>query len=117
MRKKYLFLIIFLISYSLVFFIGINIIYPSYLSTQLACNPNFDYQEVGIKIIGSYEEKSDTITINAEEGTKEYNKTLAHELTHYRQSQEDRLYDCSEDGFSWWVFYNELEAYSVELIS
>lgn len=83
----------------------------AYISYQLQCEP--EKADNGTFIItGYYEENNDSITICVEDlESREYERTLKHELVHQKQAEEGRLYDCSNPLG---VIINEFEAYFLE---
>ena len=107
MKKIFEILIIFSILLIIIFMN--NLFYKSYLSYELSCKtPELINNET---INGMFNTSSCEITIYKEVDTKEYERTLRHELTHYKQLQEKRLYSCNQTlGF----IFNEFEAYLSE---
>ncbi len=91
----------------------VNIIYPSYLSVQLACKQDYELNEDYV-VSGYFNPQDVQITIVVEECSPFYPKVIKHELTHFIQLDEERLYSCVKKGFSWGLFFNEIEAYLSE---
>ncbi|MEK6935972.1 MAG: hypothetical protein AABW67_04225 [Nanoarchaeota archaeon] len=92
----------------------VNIFYPSYVSTRLACSKDFKTNQV---VTGIFTPDSNQIEIscNIQIDSLEFKKILAHENVHRKQFYEGRLYNC--DGkLNLGVFQNELQAYSNELL-
>ena len=97
-----------------IIFFMVKIAYPSYISTQAYCEETNYSMPEGYTIAGTFNPYDNKITIYVSESSPQFTKILAHELTHYIQSQEGRLSNCVEKGFSWGVFFNEIEAYLSE---
>lgn len=91
------------------------VFFPAYDSLILDCYPN-KTGNTGF-IGGTFDSKTGNITIYKTQGelfcTPEILKTIKHEMTHKRQFEQHRLFDCNNKVG---LFINEAESYISEYL-
>jgi len=108
-------IIVFIFLFILILWLGKNVFLPAYRSYKLACKPE-EVEDVclGGEFVFNRTTNQSEIIIYGKEGTLQYNQSLKHEISHYKQSKRSglfRLYNCSSPLG---VYLNELESYLSE---